>query len=217
MVALSIQTLLLMAAAYFLGAGLGCAIRRGLSAGRVATADRRVDPLPEVATRTAEPARFGRTPEPAARPASRPAPAPTPAPTPAAGAGAAPQDLKRIRLIDAGLEAALRKLGVTRYEQIAAWMRADVVRVGDALSVAAGRINQENWIEQAQVLAKGAETHYSARRARGEAASAAPTPDEGERGASPPQAAAAPLPRPMSRAGVAAVVVAPPQPAQARP
>jgi predicted flap endonuclease-1-like 5' DNA nuclease len=90
------------------------------------------------------------------------------------------QDLKRIRLIDAELEASLNKLGVRRYEQIAAWMQPDVKRIGDALGLE-GRINQENWIEQAQVLAKGGETYFATRRARGEAASAAPTPDEGER------------------------------------
>ena len=76
------------------------------------------------------------------------------------------QDLKRIRLIDAELEAGLNKLGVRRYEQIAAWMQPDVKRVGEALGLE-GRINQENWIEQAQVLAKGGETHYATRaRAR---------------------------------------------------
>jgi hypothetical protein len=76
--------------------------------------------------------------------------------------------------------ASLNKLGVRRYEQIAAWMQPDVKRIGDALGLE-GRINQENWIEQAQVLAKGGETYFATRRARGEAASAAPTPDEGER------------------------------------
>ena len=59
-------------------------------------------------------------------------------------------------------------------------MQPDVKRIGDALGLGR-RINQENWIEQAQVLAKGGETYYATRRARGEAASAAPTPDEGER------------------------------------
>ena len=105
------------------------------------------------------------------------------------------------------MEAALNQLGITRYEQIAGWMRADVQRVGQALGIG-GRINQENWIEQAAVLAKGGETYYSDRRARGETASAAPTPDEGAAVASsaPP---AASLPRPMSRAGVSAAVVAP--------
>ena len=59
-------------------------------------------------------------------------------------------------------------------------MQPDVKRIGEALGLG-GRINQENWIEQAQVLAKGGETYFATRRARGEAASAAPTPDEGER------------------------------------
>ena len=93
-----------------------------------------------------------------------------------------------------------------RYEQIAAWMRADVDRVSQALGQK-GRINQENWIEQAQILAKSGTTVYSTRRALGQGRTAAPTPDEGERG---PPAPSAPLPRPMSRVGVSAAVVAPP-------
>jgi predicted flap endonuclease-1-like 5' DNA nuclease len=216
MVALWIEILLLMGAAYFLGAALACVIRRSLHAESVASADRRVDPLPEVAQRRAEPARFGRAPEPArklqpAAPAvARPAPAPAP-PKPAPQV----QDLERIRPIDPALAAGLSKLGVTRYDQIAAWMRADVLSIGEALGLAAGRINRENWIEQAQVLAKGGETDYSVRRARGEGASAAPTPDEGE-GSPPAPSGSQPLPRPMSRAGVsAAVVTAAPPPAAA--
>ena len=82
----------------------------------------------------------------------------------------------------------LNKLGVRRYEQIAAWMQPDVKRIGEALGLG-GRISRENWIEQAQVLAKGGETHYAMRAARGETASAAPTPDEGEPRASAPAAA----------------------------
>ena len=92
------------------------------------------------------------------------------------------QDLKRIRQIDAETEAGLNKLGVHRYEQIAAWMQPDVKRIGEALGLA-DRINRENWIEQAQVLAKGGVTHYAMRVARGEVANAEPTPDEGEPGA----------------------------------
>ena len=116
---------------------------------------------------------------------------PLPPPQPAAPPFAPPpatdgvQDLKRIRLIDAAIETSLNKLGVTRYEHIAGWMRDDVKKVSQALGLK-GRINQENWIEQALILAKGGETHYSARRARGEAATAAPTSDEA---AHPPAAA----------------------------
>ena len=90
------------------------------------------------------------------------------------------QDLTRIQGVDAALATALGKLGITRYEQIAAWMRGDIERVEQTLGQAR-RTNRENWIEQAQILAKGGETRYASRRARGETANAEPTPDEGER------------------------------------
>ena len=109
-----------------------------------------------------------------------PSPPAKPATAVAAAPGQPAQDLSRIRAIDATSAAALGKLGVTRYEQIAAWMRSDIERIEQSLGQK-GRINQENWIEQAQILAKGGETHYASRRARGETANAEPTPDEGER------------------------------------
>jgi predicted flap endonuclease-1-like 5' DNA nuclease len=111
------------------------------------------------------------------------------------------QDLKRIRQIDAEAEAGLNKLGVHRYEQIAAWMQPDVKRVSDALGLA-DRINRENWIEQAQVLAKGGVTHYAMRMARGEVANAEPAPNEGE-----PRSSPLPIIHRASTAGAAAVSV----------
>ena len=225
MVALFVQTLLLMAAAYFIGAALACLIRRSLFTPALAPlpAARTVEPLPEVMQRA--PGGFARTPAP--EPAPKPvAPAPKPAPGPAAAAVAAAkaerapaQDLKRIRLIDAGIEAALNKLGVDRYEHIAAWMQPEVKRIGEALGLG-GRISQENWIEQAQVLAKGGETYFATRRARGEAASATPTPDEGERRPIPGPAIS-PRPSTGGAAGVvadvaiAAVAASTPRPAPA--
>jgi predicted flap endonuclease-1-like 5' DNA nuclease len=201
MVALSIETVLLMAAAYFLGAALACIVRRSLfRAEPVAVAERRVEPLPEIAARDPDAARFAPR---LAAPQPAPAPARAAAPPPAAPAT---QDLQNIQGIDARTAASLERLGITRYEQIAAWMKADVDRFGLALWGERGRISRENWIEQAQVLAKGATTLYATRRAAGEASTAAPTPDEGERG---PPTPAAPLPRPMSRVGVSAAVVTP--------
>ena len=203
MVALWVQVLLLMAAAYFLGAALACIIRRSFApAVREVRAERRVDPLPEVAAREAEGARFGRAAEPPA-----PAPAPRPVAPPPAAAPAArsqAQDLKSIQGIDAGTEAKLNALGIARFDEIAAWGRADVDRVSQALGQK-GRVSRENWVEQAQILAKGGQTFFSVRRARGEASTAVPTPDEGVRAAP----ASGELPRPMSRVGVAAVVIAP--------
>ncbi len=227
MVALSVQTLLLMAAAYFLGAMTACLIRRSLfRPAAPELAERRVDPLPDLAQRTAT--SFGRgaaEDERLAKPAPTAVATPSTAPVaPAATAGEAPvQDLKRIRLIDAGLEAGLNKLGVRRYEQIAGWLRADVTRIDQALGLK-GRVNQENWIEQAQVLAKGGETYYSLRRARGEGATVLPTPDEGTRAALPsapsgkratvaaevkPQVTLQPRPATAGAAAVAADIVMP--------
>ena len=171
-----------------------------------------MDPLPEVVERNAQAASLARA-APPARPSPSPAPQPvaTQAQTPAPDDS--PQDLKRIRLIDAALEAELNRQGIGRYDQIAGWMRSDVRRIAMALGIG-GRINQENWIEQAGILAKGGETHYSTRRARGEVASAAPTAQASGPGPQPP--AALPLPRPMSPGGVVAAVIVPePVPAQA--
>jgi len=211
------ETLLLMAAAYFLGAALACVIRRSLAPAvvRAVPAERRVDPLPEAVALQAQPRRAAEPVPPAAAP---PAPArPAVAATPPA-ARPEPQDLKSIQGIDAATEARLNGLGITRYEQIAGWMRADVDSIATALGQKA-RIARENWIEQAQILAKGGQTLFSVRRARGEGSTAAPTPDIGEPMPPPSEIS---LPRAMSRAGVAAVVIgpshqAPSSPAPAQP
>jgi predicted flap endonuclease-1-like 5' DNA nuclease len=208
MFALIVQTLLLMGAAYFVGAACACLIRRALFVRAPAKpVERRVDPLPSVAQHG-----FG-------SPRLKPAPAgdapPAPAPSPASEPAVASQDLKQISSIDAALEVRLNQLGISRYEQIAGWMQADVQRIGQALGMK-GRINQENWIEQAQILARGGETHYAARRARGEVASASPTPDEGEprivqSSATLAQVSISPRPATGRAAGVVAeIAVAPP-------
>ena len=70
-------------------------------------------------------------------PAAPPARAMPQAPTVPAGRA---DDLKRIKLIDAGLEASLNRLGITRYEQIAAWLQADVKRLAAQRSLKRGRV-----------------------------------------------------------------------------
>jgi predicted flap endonuclease-1-like 5' DNA nuclease len=214
MTALFVQTLLLMAAAYFIGAALACLIRRSLfvEAPRPVPAERRVDPLPEIMERAGDAGSFRRDTGavPKAAP-MQPIPAAiVPVPTDSLPA----QDLKRIRQIDAALETALNSLGVRRFEQIAAWAPAEVKHVGDALGLKR-RISRENWIEQAQVLAKGGETYFAMRRARGEIPTAAPTPDEGEsRSMVPPVgvAAAARASTPPDVAGRAAFAMRPASP-----
>jgi predicted flap endonuclease-1-like 5' DNA nuclease len=187
MIALFVQTLLLMAAAYFVGAAVACFVRRSLSASTQPTpaGAHPVEPLPEMVRPAAGSVRFGRNGDQQQRPPSQSAPPPTPLVVPPDRLAvpifepAEAQDLQRIHRIDGEVEARLNKLGVRRYEQIAAWMRPEVQRIGEALGLG-DRINKENWIEQAQILSKGGVTHYAMRARRGEVANAAPTPDEGE-------------------------------------
>ena len=226
MIALFLQTLLLMAAAYFVGTAVACLVRRSfyVAAKPEPAAARPVEPLPEFAQRAAGPARFGHGAEGEARPAPPPPAAVAtaavvpPATVPAA-APAPAQDLKRIRLIDSDLEAGLNKLGVRRYEEIAGWMQPDVRRIATALGLG-DRISRENWIEQAQVLAKGGATLYATRAARGEIAKAAPTADEGEPRRLAPAAASpqvAHSPRATAGGAAAQVAIATPAPAPALP
>ena len=91
------------------------------------------------------------------------APEPEVAPPVAAEPALPPEDLKRIRGIERELEVRLNALGVRRFSDIASWLAGDVTRVSQTLGLL-GRIEQENWIEQAQILARGADTDYSRRQ-----------------------------------------------------
>ena len=76
-------------------------------------------------------------------------------------------DLKRIRGIGVLIEKKLNGLGVATYEQIAQWNSADIEAVSQKLDFK-GRIERENWIEQARILAAGGQTEFSRRVDRGE-------------------------------------------------
>ncbi len=65
-------------------------------------------------------------------------------------------DLGRLKGVGPKLVAALHGLGVSRYDQIAAWSDADIARVDAALPPAfQGRIVRDNWTGQARFLASG--------------------------------------------------------------
>jgi predicted flap endonuclease-1-like 5' DNA nuclease len=74
-------------------------------------------------------------------------------------------DLKRIRGIGVLVEKKLNSLGIVHYEQVANWTGADIERISQILDFK-GRIERENWIEQARILATGGQTDFS-RRADG--------------------------------------------------
>ena len=82
-----------------------------------------------------------------------------------AGTGDA-DDLKRIRGVGPLNERKLNDAGITRFAQVAAWTAEDQRRIGEQLSFG-GRIEREDWVGQARVLAEGGETDFSKRVDRG--------------------------------------------------
>lgn len=66
-----------------------------------------------------------------------------------------PDDLKQISGVGPVLEKKLHGLGITKFAQVAAFTAEDIAKVDDALSFK-GRIERDNWLEQAAELAKGA-------------------------------------------------------------
>jgi predicted flap endonuclease-1-like 5' DNA nuclease len=106
-----------------------------------------------------------------------PAPAPepvrlveTPPPPPSPPAPPKPpvkDDLKRIRGIGRVNEAKLNEMGITTFAQIAAWGPEEEQRYGELLEFE-GRIEREEWVAQAKILAMGRDTEFSQRVDRGE-------------------------------------------------
>jgi predicted flap endonuclease-1-like 5' DNA nuclease len=76
-------------------------------------------------------------------------------------------DLKRIRGVGVLIEKKLNSLGITSFEQVANWTSADIARISQVLDFK-GRIERENWVEQARILASGGQTEFSRRADRGE-------------------------------------------------
>ena len=80
------------------------------------------------------------------------------APLFAAPAGA-PDDLKLITGVGPVLEGRLNALGITKWSQVAAFTADDIAKVEDSLSFK-GRVARDNWLAQAEVLARGGEAEY---------------------------------------------------------
>lgn len=104
------------------------------------------------------------TPTIEAAPKAAPAPAPVATPvTPAEVAGGPriaaavgePDNLLQLKGVGPKLNTLLTDMGVTRFDQIAAWTDADVAEVDAHLGTFKGRIVRDNWIEQARFLAAG--------------------------------------------------------------
>ena len=76
-------------------------------------------------------------------------------------------DLKQIKGVGVSLEKKLNAAGITTFEQIARWNAGDIAEMNKVLSFQ-GRVERENWIDQAHVLAQGGHTEFSQRVTRGE-------------------------------------------------
>lgn len=93
--------------------------------------------------------------------------------------GGKADDLKRIRGIGKQNEGRLHALGVWHFDQIASWVREEIDWVGSYLAFP-GRIDREEWVAQAKVLAQGLETEFSKRVARGEVETSRDDGDKGQ-------------------------------------
>ena len=211
-----------MAGAGAATAAAAAAVAAAKAAAAAATAPRPVIPAPApapVAAKPVIPAATVPAPAPAApavKPAAPVAQQPVPAPQPAASQ-VAPQpltggdDLQRIRAIDADTERRLHGIGVKRFDDMAIWTPADINRVNQALGLT-GRIDREQWIEQAQILAKGGETYYSRNRAAA-ARGGAPAPSTSTQTVAPAAASSAAAAAPAASATPPVAQTAAPQPA----
>lgn len=194
MTMLILQTLLLMAIAYVLGCILGCLLHQWFGAASKAvdaSAPAAAPVVIPVAARVSPPAP---PPPPSPMPvaaAPKTAPArkrtakPKAKPKPAAKAPAAKDDLKRIKGIGRQNEARLNAIGVFTFAQIAKWSKKEQAEIGERLAFP-GRIEREEWVKQAALLAKGGETAFSKRVAKGEVLSSTGKAASSDTGSKPP-------------------------------
>jgi predicted flap endonuclease-1-like 5' DNA nuclease len=171
-----LQSALLIAIAFLLGAIAGCLLHRMVSqrtaavAGhpvKTADAPARFEPRPE----PARVAPRAKAPEPERREEPSPEPiaektvvtaAPKAEDKPAAATVGGKDDLKRIRGIGKQNEKKLNDAGIATYAQIAAWSPADQAAWGQKLAFP-GRIEREDWVGQAKILSAGGEPKLAGR------------------------------------------------------
>ncbi|PTW61114.1 NADH dehydrogenase subunit E [Breoghania corrubedonensis] len=76
--------------------------------------------------------------------------------------GGKADDLKKIKGLGSKIEGMLNDLGVFHFDQIASWGDVEKNWIDGKLTFR-GRIERENWVEQAKALAAGEETEFSKR------------------------------------------------------
>jgi len=81
--------------------------------------------------------------------------------------GGKADNLTRIKGIGSKINQLLNEMGIYHFSQIAAWTEKDIEEVDEKLQFK-GRIVREKWVEQAKVLAEGGETEFSRRVDKGD-------------------------------------------------
>lgn len=85
----------------------------------------------------------------------------------AAPEGGTADDLKRIKGVGPKIEGILNDLGIFHFHQVSSWTTENKEWVDGYLSFK-GRIDREEWIPQAKVLAAGGDTEFAKRVAKGD-------------------------------------------------
>lgn len=73
-----------------------------------------------------------------------------------------PDDLKKLKGVGQKIEGQLREAGITSFAQVAKWTKKDIESFDDVLKFH-GRIQRDDWVGQAKLLAAGKETEFSKR------------------------------------------------------
>lgn len=92
---------------------------------------------------------------PAPPPVASQAQAPAPEPVSAPVSKAAPDNLLQLKGVGPKVNGILVGLGITRFEQIAAWTDEDIARIDSHLGNFSGRVVRDQWVDQASYLARG--------------------------------------------------------------
>ena len=82
--------------------------------------------------------------------------------TPPAATATEADDLSQLKGVGPKLVALLHGLGITRFAQIAAWADEDIAGIDAQLGNFKGRINRDNWVEQAKFLSTGDRAGFEA-------------------------------------------------------
>ncbi|MEM9279722.1 MAG: hypothetical protein AAGA76_14215 [Pseudomonadota bacterium] len=195
-----IQSAILIAVAYLLGCIIGWLLRHFFGVSKTVRVKSEETIAPSTPATAAKPEPIETVvpakPEPKVASKTKPvkakqAPKPKTAKAPKPAAKAQKDDLKRIRGIGPQNETRLNSIGVTSFAQIAAWSKEEQRETGERLSFP-GRIEREEWVKQAKVLASGGETEFAKRVDNGEVESSTGTPEPAAIGKKPAVLAAAP-------------------------